>query len=342
MKIQNLNEAGKKMKKLIAFLPGLFLLLNLTNVSAANPKEKTKKPIFFVSFVLYEEQAKDCLTLIESIRKFAGSLKDTPIWVYCPDYMKQAVEKYKNEFLKFKVKFKDFKFPKEALKYDLGLKPFVAEQAEKDALEETDLLAYLDPNIIVLKEPKDFLLKPGKILGYRPVMHQNVGSLYSEEPDAFWSRIFEVLNVSESTLFPMEAIADKNILRPYFNAGLLIVRPQKLIFQKWAASFVTAYNDPKIADMCREGLHNIFLHQAVLTGAILNNLKQEELELLPFAYNYPLLFEKFYESKLTFDSIEDVIALKCEIFKKELPADWDKKLKGPPDVISWIKTRFQK
>jgi len=330
------------MKKILIITLGLFLLFNSIGIAAASGGEEEKKSILFVSFFGYEEQLSECLTLCESIRTFAGSFSKAPITVYFPESLTKLKEKYKDKFSALNVDLKSFKAPKEAFKYDLGTKPFIAARAEKDALQKADILAYLDPNIIILKEPRDFILKTGKHLGYRPVMHRNIGSLYSEKPDAFWSRLYKVLNVSESTLFPMEAIADKNILRPYFNAGLLIVRPEKGIMGKWAEHFQISYEDEEIAKICKEGLHNIFLHQAALVGAILNHVKQEEMELFPFAYNYPLFFELFYDSKLKFDSIEDIISLKCEIFKKQLPADWDKRLKGSPEVIEWIKKHFFK
>ena len=330
------------MKKIAIMSLTITLLLCTIGFSSDSVKKKSKNYLVFVSFFIDESQASDCLILCESIRTFSGSLSKTPIIVYYHKNLEKLKEKYSDKFSALNVTLRQYKAPEEAFRYDLGAKPYIAAQSEIDAGGKFDILAYLDPNIIILKEPKDFLLKKEKILGYRPVMHQNVGSLYSEKPDAFWSRIYKVLNVSESSLFPMEAIADKNILRPYFNAGLLIVRPEKGIMRNWVKCFETAYKDPELAEMCKTGLHNVFLHQAVLTGAILNNLKKEELELLPFAYNYPLFFEKFYDSKLTFDSIDNIISLKCELFKKQLPDDWDKKLKGSPEVIKWIKEQFLK
>jgi len=330
------------MKKIIIMSLSIILLLSCTGFTSGSVKEKSKTPLLFFSFFIYEEQAKDCLTLCESIRTFAGSLSKTPIIIYYHENLEKLKEKYLDKFSALDVELKRYEVPEEAFRYDLGPKPFIAAQSEIDFERKTDILVYLDPNIIIIKEPKDFLLKKDKSLGYRPVMHQNVGSLYSEKPDAFWSRIYKVLEISENTLFPMEAIADKNVLRSYFNAGLLIVRPEKGIMRNWAECFETAYKDPELADMCKTGPHNVFLHQAVLTGAILNNLEKQELELLPFAYNYLLFFEKFYDSKMTFNSIDNIISLKCELFKQQLPDGWDKKLKGSPKIIKWIKEQFSK
>ena len=331
------------MKRLIS---GFFLILLMFYGSADSKAvfseeiNKVKKQVIFVSFVANGNQVLDCLTLCESIRNFTGSFKQVLLDVYFPDYLTDIKEKYKARFSELDVKLKDIKIPKKALNYALGAKPFIAADAEKYADTEAEILVYLDPNIVFVNEPKEFMLQEKKVLAYRPVFHQNIGSLYSEEPDPFWRRLYEKLKVSESSLFPMEATADKKILRPYFNCGLLIVRPEKGILRKWAEHFKILYNDNVLAEMSKAGKYNVFIHQAALVSAILNNLKQEELEPLPESYNYPLFFEKFYESELQFDSIVDAVTLKCEFNINQVPEDWDKKIRGSKDIISWLKKKW--
>lgn len=305
-------------------------------------ENRIKVPIVFVTYAAFEAQVEDCFIFCESIRKFAGDLKDVPIRIYFPEYLKNLKEKYRDKFTGLSVELRDIKIPREAIKYALGAKPFVAALAEKEAQNEAGILAFFDPKIIFVSEPKEFYLTDDKDMAYRPVFHQNIGSLYSEKPDAFWSLLYKKLNISEDSIFPMEATADKSILRPYFNCGLLILRPEKGILRKWAEDFKALYEDEKIAEMSKEGKHNIFLHQAALVGAVLNNIKKEKMQLLPATYNYPLFFEKFYGSELQFDSIENAVTLKLEFQYSQLPKDWDKKLKGSKEVISWLKGKWFK
>ncbi len=135
-------------------------------------------------------------------------------------------------------------------------------------------------------------------MAYRPVMHKNIGLLFDEEPNEYWENVYSITDVDQNTFFPMEAIADKNLLKPYFNAGLLVVRPNNKVFQTWDTYFKKLSMDPSMIELCKNTSekYNVFLHQAALVGAILNNVDKEELELLPFAYNYPIFFEKFYGS----------------------------------------------
>ena len=63
---------------------------------------------------------------------------------------------------------------------------------------------------------------------------------------------------------------------------------------------------------------------------------------MPLAYNYPLFFEKFFDSELKFDSLEDVVSIKYEFEFDELPEGWDEDLNAPPGLIDWIKTHYRK
>jgi 16S rRNA C1402 (ribose-2'-O) methylase RsmI len=90
--------------------------------------------------------------------------------------------------------------------------------------------------------------------------------------------------------------------------------------------------------MCRADINKkIFLHQTALVGSILNSLKKDKMKELPNRYNYPIFFEKKYISEVTFDSIEDVVTVRCVVPVKEMGTEWHSKLKGPLDKIAWLK-----
>ena len=320
----------------------LFNLMPLSARYAIYDESDKNENILFASYIVTDYNIPYCLNLGESIRKFAGSLKDSPIHVYYSDQMTESVEKYIDDFSALSIKLIKVTLPPVAGKYLFGFKPAFAVQAETDAEKEKAILAYIDPDVIFINEPKELLLSSEEYLGYRPVMHKNIGSLYSKKPDKFWTALYQKMAVPENAFFPMEAIADKNIIRPYFNAGLVIVRPQRGIMRKWAEQYQSLASDTDIIELCKDQKYNIFLHQAILTGVILNNVIKEEMKLLPFAYNYPLFFEKFYESELTFDSIENIVSLKVEFTFKQLPEDWHKKLKGSKEKLFWLKSRYDK
>jgi hypothetical protein len=325
------------MKPIVAIVFGFVLLFSLGACKTAPSPEAAKTPIIFASYAEYPQQVLRSPAFCESVRTFAGSMNRAPIRFYYSEQVSELIEKSREELEAMSVELRRFDVPDEARRITLAGKPFAAAKAEADAAGEAEVLAFLDANILVLQEPRAFRLEPGTDFAYRPVMHRNIGSLYDEPPDAFWTRIYENLDVAEAALFPMEGIADKLVIRPYYNAGFLVVRPERRLLRKWAENFKICYQDPELVEMCRDEKHNVFLHQAALAGTVPAHLERKKTAELPPAYNYPLFFHKFYESDFTFDSLENVVSIKYEFDFNDLPADWDKNLKGPVEVIAWIK-----
>lgn len=330
------------MKKIIHLIFIILFILFVFEVCGPVPKSKSEKqkksPILFASYAEHPQQVSKCLVLCKSIRTFAGAIKDAPIRVYLADQVQELGKKFRDQFRALSVELRNLEIPNEAQRFFLAGKPYAAAQAETDAYESAEIVAFLDANIIILQEPHAFRLDEAQNFAYRPVMHQNIGSLYSEPLDAFWGRLYEILKVPESSLFPMEGVADKKIIRPYFNAGYLVVRPERGIFRNWIKSFEACYSDPKLVEMCAQDQYNIFLHQAALAGSVLTFLRPEEMIELPSSHNVPLFFEKFYDSETEFNSLENITSIKYEFNFSDLPEGWEKYIKGPADVIGWLKT----
>ncbi len=115
---------------------------------------------------------------------------------------------------------------------------FAAARAEADALGQTDVLAWLSPNTLVLGEPGDFLLGSGVTFGFRPVHHTLIGSRFDEPLDPFWSLIYELCGVPDGRVFPMETHVDGATIRPYFNSGVLVSRPGRGLMKAWRDRYV--------------------------------------------------------------------------------------------------------
>ena len=61
---------------------------------------------------------------------------------------------------------------------------------------------------------------------------------------------------------------------------------------------------------------------------------------LPDAYSYPLFFERFHGSLLSFDSLEGVVTMRYEFRVEDLPVGWEGQVNGPTEVIAWISERL--
>lgn len=281
----------------------------------------------------------NALLLVESIRTFAGSLSQTPIWIFIPDYGKQPSRTITDKLRTLKAMLIPFKIDNKLLKFPFIEKVHVISLAESMVCGQTDLLAWLDTNTMVLQEPKDFLLQDDKNLGFKPVHHTLVGSRFDEPLDPFWTLIYHYCAVPKDRVFPMMTHVDKTRLRPYFNAGLLITRPEKQLLRYWRDTFFKVYREPSFQVFYQQDpRYRIFLHQAVLSGVILATLTTNELQELPTTYNYPL---HLYEQDITDhrpSCLEELVTFRHEGFYKD--SDWSKKMPAKKPLKQWIAKRL--
>lgn len=333
--------------RLTWILLSTLLLVSYAGNGSAQPEReqpmKQNQSIIFGTFAETEEQLQHALFLVESVRTFAGRYKDAPIWVFIPPHLLNKNVKLNDGITELNAKIKTSEAPEEALRYYFARKVYAAGEAEAEAEGNADILVWMDEDTIVLSEPKDFELEGGIGFAYRPVMHNRSGALYSEPPAPFWSRIYEKLSIDDSLLFPMVTPADRQTIRAYFNAGLLVVRPERRILRRWGEDFTTLYSDSMLADMCDNDIEKkIFIHQTALVGVVLNNLKKEEMTELPDRYNYPIFFHQQYEAEKEFGSIENIVTLRYDVYFRNPDPEWDKKLKGPRHIVKWLQERLGK
>ena len=269
--------------------------------------------------------------LVASIRQFAGLLSDSPIWVFIPRSENRIPQKIKERFLSLDVKIIPFSINPELRKFPFTTYVHATATAELFVKDKTELLAWLLPDTLIINTPKHFLLEKKKNLGYRPVHHTLVGSIYTESIDPFWDLIYRKCNVSEEMIFPMKTHVDRNILRPYFNAGFLIVRPEKGLLQSWWECFKESYCDPSFEQFYqKDERYSIFMHQAILAGVILSTMKRKELQELPFSYNYPLHLYHESPKECRPQNINELITARYE------EVEWLDKVPIQEPLRNWI------
>jgi hypothetical protein len=301
-----------------------------------------KQPIVFATFAGDAGSLRNVLLMAESIRTFGGRYKDAPIWAYMPpDLLEREVEAVEN-LKSLGVDPRESEALEDALDFYFSEKVFASVRAEGHARDTAEVLAWLDEDTIMLKEPSEFMLPEGIALGYRPVMHKNIGNLFDEPVDEYWGRVFELLAVPDSSFFPMVTPADGDTIRPYFNAGCMVVRPTQGLLSYWLRCFIRLYRDPVLVEMCNSDIkRRIFLHQAALTAAILTRLDRDEMVEFSPRINYPIFFEQMFGARRIFDDITGVVTIRHESYFRKPAPDWDRKLKGPADRIAWMKEHLQ-
>ena len=192
------------------------------------------------------------LLLAESIRSFGGALSRAPIWYFVPDYGEPLSDDTREQLLALGVALTPFEIEAEVARFPFTGDAEAAAIAESRALGRANALAWLNPNTLVLREPRGFLLPDGKVLGYRPVHHTNVGSRYGEPLDPFWTLIYRFCGVPGDRVFPMRTHVDGEVLRPYFNAGCHATRPGRGLLRAWRDAFLGIYREPALLELYHE------------------------------------------------------------------------------------------
>ena len=313
----------------------------LARSSLINPTGGGKKAVIFGTFAESEHGLKNALVLAESIRTFAGKYKDAPVWVYVSQFTPEISDDLKARFEELGVKIMSSKTPEDAMEFYYSSKVFASALAEKEAEGLGRILVWMDNDTVILTEPSEFILSRGIDFGYKPVMHKLIASSYAEPPDALWNRVYEMLNVADSSLFPMMTVTDSIEIRPYFNAGVLIVRPEREILRQWAEYYPILYRDEYFQNLAgRDNRIKIFLHQVALVGAVLNNLAKKEMVELSEGVNYPIFFKEMFGSEQEYDDLNGVTTLRYDYYFRNPAPDWQKKLRGPEEIISWLSDKL--
>lgn len=294
-----------------------------------------EKIIFACPFI--GEDNPENLMLFSSIRKFGGLLAKSPIWLITSRTENEFSSNYKEMLSTLGVEIKQIKDNEVDLKFPFVSFTLGAATAEKMAVGKAEFLVWLDANILVMNEPTKFLLKEGINLGYRPVHHTLIGSIFDEPIDDFWKLIYEKCNVSNEQIFPMKTHVDGKILRPYINSGFLVVRPEKGILQVWWKYYKKYYNDPLFKVYYeKSSFYVTFTHQAFLAGTILSELKREEMEELPFSYNYPIHLYLESSSEYQPKNLEEMVTLRYYLKGKLDNPEWRAKIPLGIKLENWI------
>jgi len=329
------------MKKAILICLGLLLIWALLykTVEKGESPDMQKSQIVFATYAQDKEDLHWALVMFESVRSFAGNFKDSPLWLYLVDATPEieTLVAVRQSALGYVVK--KCPTPIEARSFFFYGKVFASAMAEGEAAGRFKFLAWLDPDVVFVGQPDAFILPENVSLGCRPVMHQLIGSSYDQPPDEFWSRLYQKLDVPDSAIFPVVTPIDEARIRAYFNAGMLIVRPERGILQGWPEAFAQVYSDSVFAEWTKsDRLKAIFLHQAALAGNILANLTRAKIFELPPTYNYPLNLADKYPAARKPLSLDSLVMFRHDgVFAT---AEQLARVDDGSKILTWLKARL--
>jgi hypothetical protein len=308
----------------------------------AGAEDMTKKEALIFTTVVYptEWSETNALLLVESIRAFAGNLSQAQVWCLVPQYGKKLHTETVNRLTELDATLIPYEIDLSIARFFFATDIRAAQIAESTATNKTDLMVWLGSNTIILKEPAAFILEDDKSLGYRPVHHANIGSVYEAPLDTFWTLVYKYCNVSNDLVFPMSTHIDGQTLRPYFNAGILVTRPDRKFFKTWHDTFFAAYQKPELQEFYKKDeRYVIFIHQALLSGIILRFFKRADLQELPGTYNYPIHLHDEDVTAHQPTTVDELVTLRHEGFYQN--PNWKQTLPASDSLKQWLSKILQ-
>jgi len=267
----------------------IFLFVTCVNLLAVNqlPDDEKSKPNFaFVTYVSNINQFCQVKVLIKSIREFGDKYKSSPIYVVL-----SGTSEFSTKSLDLPGVFLLIpEIDSVAINYPLAIKAYAAAQVEKLIKDNTQILAWFDPETIVFG-PLDYLnLNENFSVALRPVFLRNkIGLGPDEQLNSYWKSIYSETSLDYSKVPFVETIGDEKKIRSYFNFEIFSVNPKLGIFQEWAKILTKLLKDKEYqSNTCTGFLQKLFFHQAVLSAVIVSKVERQKIKWLPLSCGYPI------------------------------------------------------
>lgn len=279
------------------------------------------------------------LLLLASLREFGGRLSHSPVWVLYPDTLGEFSATKIAQLQKLGANLLPFSAAEGLLSFPLGGKVQAGAAAEEMAQGKAELLVWLDEDTLILNEPDEFLLHSHRALGFRPVHHKLLGTSWGDELGDFWKLVYQQTGADPERDFRMITHVGEQI-RPYFNAGSYVVRPERGLLRAWWEKFRSCYQSPAFeAYYEKDPRYAIFMHQAIWTGTVLGFLERNELQRLSSWINYPLHLHLQIPEDLRAVRIDDLLTVRYE--DTLVQPGWGEELPFSSVLADWISSELE-
>jgi hypothetical protein len=279
--------------------------------------------------------------LVDSIRAFGGALSSCPIWIYDGGPREIAGDSLAGPG----VQVLPLCVPDTVRGYAYAAKvtacaqaeECVRAQAEERAAAGVRSLTWIDPVCLIVRPPVLFDLGPSFDAAVRPVHIQNVGLAPQQPLDPFWRAIYAAVGVQDVRT-TVETFVEGRRIRSYFNSHAFAVNPARGLFGRWFEDFETLVGDRAVQERaCRDTMHQVFLHSALLSALLATQLDPGRVRLLPPDYSYPYNLHHSVPPERRAVALNDLVSVAYE--KRSLdPALVDDIIIREP-LRSWLAAR---
>ena len=264
-------------------------------------------PIVFLICTEGGQLEKESVLMVKSFRKYAGSLKDAPIYSFhvreTNDVSSETVNVLKSLGVEHKKIVLNTKYPD----YPLANKPLLCAYAEQTL--DADILVFLDSDLVFFSEPKEFFLPSGYDVGIRPEHHKMIGSEGPRDPnDDYWMHLYDLAGVSDTSVY-VTTTADQKQIRAFWNSGVVAVRRQAGIFTAWQKTLEKLLQEG--ATINRE---NFYFEQSSLSATICATTRN--IWTFSPGYNYPIHSHNQLKDSERLSSFDEIVCIHDHLFRE--------------------------
>jgi hypothetical protein len=269
-------------------------------------------PVVFLTIVRSPREKRCAHLLVDSIRAFGGELCNNPIWLFEANPQNASCQDLAND----NVRVITLNAPTSLGNYLFADKVFACAQAEAMSTPNTQLLIWMDASCLVVNPLLLFDLGNEFDVALRPVHIRNVGALTTEPLDEYWQTIYRTNGVDDIAQ-TVESFVDEQWVRAYFNTHAFAVKPNLGLLARWHEIFASLVGNATFqSHACADELHQIFLHQAILSTLVATMVDASRVRILPPTYNYPLHLHTQIPIARRAQKLNSLV---CPVYEDEMP-----------------------
>lgn len=162
------------------------------------------------------------LRMIESLRTWGGSFASSPIYAVTPRFGVPIAKSTRSWFDKYQVEYIYFHHHHK-YSWNKFLNKLLALTTVQE-LAKTELLGWLDSDLLIVDEPSQFVIKENKSFIACPSDQLNVATTGSDSNLPYWREICKCVDIDIEALPWLLSEPEQLPIRFYFNSGVFVYR----------------------------------------------------------------------------------------------------------------------
>jgi len=264
--------------------------------------------IGFVTVVESGDLESQAVFLVESIRRLP-ELRDSPIYVVQPRLGRPVSQKTLRHLSALDALFVSKDLNRTWRHHGLMNKVYASAPVESWVEGELDTLVLLDTDTVVIDALDALRLSSPYSVAATPEhsweIAERIGQPIDTPLSPFWQMIFDNCHVNMPIDWSVRTIVDECQILPYFNSGVVAVKPERGIFRTWRENVERLATDERARRLVPGSPEFFFVEQSMLAGTVLGTVPHEEIQVLDARFNYPFPSHKLLPAGTRVAQLDD-------------------------------------